>query len=199
MIGGGMHASVLADIISTLPNVQLCGYVDKIKTKIPGKFIEEEHEARYVNDKKIKYFIVAVGDNNLRRRLFEKEVSAGLTPYTIISPHAYISKRANIGRGCVIMPHVAIQTNAKIYDNCIINTGALIEHDCVIKNNVHISPGATLSGCVQVGENSLIGNGASIRDKIIIGDNCVVGTGSVVINNIQSNEVWVGNPAKRVR
>jgi acetyltransferase-like isoleucine patch superfamily enzyme len=34
---------------------------------------------------------------------------------------------------------------------------------------------------------------------VTIGENAIVGAGSVVTKSIPSNEIWAGNPAKRIR
>ena len=42
----------------------------------------------------------------------------------------------------------------------------------------------------------LLGSIGSSRAQFEIGDNVLIGAGSVVLSDIPSNEVWVGNPAK---
>ena len=39
----------------------------------------------------------------------------------IVSPNAYVSKRAQIGNGTIIYHDAIVNTNAKIGKNCIIN------------------------------------------------------------------------------
>lgn len=74
-----------------------------------------------------------------------------------------------------------------------------IGHDCKIAEKTMITAGGILSREVSVGKNCIIGPNASIRDEIVIGDNVVVGIGSVVINNLEADGVFVGNPARFLR
>ena len=53
-----------------------------------------------------------------------------------------------------------------------------------------------LNGSVSIGRNSTIYSQVIIREQTKIGDNVIIGMGSVVLGDIPSNEVWVGNPAK---
>lgn len=50
-----------------------------------------------------------------------------------------------------------------------------------------------------IGSNVDIGANVSIIGPVNIGDNVIIGAGSVVVKNISSNKIAVGNPAKKVK
>lgn len=52
---------------------------------------------------------------------------------------------------------------------------------------------------VHIGKNVWIGTGSVICPGVTIGDNTVIGAGSIVVNDIPSNVVAVGNPCKVMR
>ena len=52
---------------------------------------------------------------------------------------------------------------------------------------------------ITVGSDVWIGGGVKVMPGVTIGDNVVIGGGSVVVNDIPSNSLAVGNPAKVVR
>lgn len=52
---------------------------------------------------------------------------------------------------------------------------------------------------IKVGDNVWIGGNVCVMPGVTIGNNVVIGAGSVVIRNIPSNVVAVGNPAKIVK
>lgn len=52
---------------------------------------------------------------------------------------------------------------------------------------------------ITVGNNIWIGAGVQVMPGVTIGDNVVIGGGSVVVKDIPSNSVAVGNPCKVVR
>ena len=76
------------------------------------------------------------------------------------------------------------------------NTGAIIEHDNKIGDFCHISPGATLCGGVTIGEETHIGANSTIIQYKSVGSKTIIGAGATVINDIQSNVVAIGCPAK---
>ena len=54
-------------------------------------------------------------------------------------------------------------------------------------------------GTATSGKNNFFGVNCSIKPGIIIGDYNLIGMGSVVLNDIPNYEIWVGNPAKKLR
>lgn len=52
---------------------------------------------------------------------------------------------------------------------------------------------------IQVGSNVWIGAGVQVMPGVTIGDNVVIGGGSVVVKDIPSDSVAVGNPCKVIR
>lgn len=52
---------------------------------------------------------------------------------------------------------------------------------------------------IKIGNNVWIGGNVCVLPGVTIGDNCVIGAGSVVVRDIPSNSVAVGNPCKVIR
>ena len=50
-----------------------------------------------------------------------------------------------------------------------------------------------------IGDNVNIGSNTCIIGEITIGDNVVIGAGSVVVKDVPSNVVIVGNPARIIK
>ena len=87
---------------------------------------------------------------------------------------------------------------------CIFNQNVTVAHDCVVGNFVHVAPGANVSGNVHLQDGCWIGAGAVVNqgksdNKLRIGDNTIVGSGSVVVADCDSNAVYVGVPARRIK
>lgn len=145
-------------------------------------------------------FIIAVGDNKRRKKLYDLLMSIHTgNCISIISRRSHIGMEAEIGVGSFIAPGAHVGPQAKIGDNCIINTGSIIEHETIIGNNVHVAPHTTICGRVTVGANVFCGAGSTIIDAVHITDNVVIGAGAVVVNNIDIPGTYVGVPAKIVK
>lgn len=54
-------------------------------------------------------------------------------------------------------------------------------------------------GKVKIGDNVLIGGYSIIRSGVRIGDNSIISANSVVVGDVPPNEIWGGNPAKKLR
>ena len=52
---------------------------------------------------------------------------------------------------------------------------------------------------IKVGNSVWFGGGVTVLPGVTIGDNVVIGAGSVVVKDIPSNSVAVGNPAKVIK
>lgn len=146
----------------------------------------------------IDEFILGIGDNKIRRKIADLILSKKKKILNVIHPSSVISNYAIFGNGNFIGPNVTMNAFAKIADYCILNTGCIVEHECIIGSGVHIAPGAVLAGGVTVGENSFIGANSVVKQGVKIGIGVTVGAGSVLIKDIPDNEIWVGNPAKKL-
>ena len=106
-------------------------------------------------------------------------------------------------RGDVNFIKIGNQTN--IQDGSILHVTHKGEYDkdggpLIIGNGVTVGHSATLHACT-IGDYCLIGMGAIILDKCIIEHHSMIAAGAVVPpgKHIKSGELWMGNPAKKVR
>ncbi len=166
LIGGGGHCKACIDVIEQENKFRVVGILDLpelIGFEILGYEVLGTDEDFPKINKQVKYFLITVGQiksAEKRIQLFEMiKNSSALLP-KIISPHAYVSKTAQIGEGTIVMHQALVNSNAKIGANCIVNSKALIEHDVVIGNHCHIATSAIINGNVEVGDRTFIGSGA---------------------------------------
>ncbi len=206
ILGAGGHARVIASVIDAAhragQNITLAGFVSPAKddAKAQQWLGADSDLSRLREAGIIDSFIVGVGsthaNNQLRVRLFELGLAAGLQAETIIHPTAIIAPDTTIDKGAVIMAGAILNTGVQIGSNAIINTGAIIDHDSKIGDHSHVAPGAVLSGDVSIGSLALIGVGASIMQSCKIGNQVTIGAGAVIISDIPSGTVAVGNPGR---
>jgi len=142
--------------------------------------------------------VIALGDNKLRKSVFER-YKEYCDWEIVIHPKAYVHKSVKIGQGTVIFAGATVQPNVKIGDHVIINTGTTVDHDCIIESFVHLAPGVHMAGSVCIREGSILGIGSSVIPNKNIGAWSIIGAGAVVINDIPSNCTAVGVPAKPIK
>ncbi len=118
---------------------------------------------------------------------------------TIIHPTASVSRMAQIRRGVVILQHVTIASNVTVGNHVIILPNAVVNHDVIVGDYTCITTGVAISGGVQVGTAVYLGTNCAIRSGLSIGEGSLVGMGSVVLKDVPSNTVVVGNPARALR
>lgn len=86
-----------------------------------------------------------------------------------------------------------------IGDDCFIGPNVSIYTACHSTNPVERNSRREWAKPVTIGNNCWIGGSVTILPGVTIGDNVTIGAGSVVVKDIPSNCVAVGNPAKVVK
>lgn len=111
-----------------------------------------------------------------------------LRPYPLFN---ILVENGNIGKNCFVLnhPYGTILHAKKIgdYFTCC--------HLTTIGNKIH----GKNNLLPTIGNNVSLGANVTIIGNISIGDNVIVGAGSVVVNDIPSNSVVAGNPARVIR
>ena len=156
--------------------------------------IEDQHVIDLIAKKENDYF-VATGDNKIREQITSKIIEKyNKNPINVIHPSAILSEYIKIGYGNLIMSNVVINNGTNIGNSIIINTGSIIEHDNIINDYSQIAPSVTCCGYVNIGKYSFIGANSIIIPNIIIENDSTIGAGTVVIKNVESYCLIVGNP-----
>ncbi len=204
IIGAGGHGQVVADILlaayrrgadsapggfldddSTLWGVSIlglpvCGPLDRLS--------EVQHDA----------VIVAIGENESRRRVLLALSGRGTCIANAIHPSAVVAADVQLGQGVAVCAGAVVNTGSVIGDGVILNTGCTVDHHSRIGDYAHIAPGVHLAGSVAVGQGALIGVGTSVIPGRSIGEWTIVGAGSVITRDIPPRCMAAGVPARVV-
>lgn len=197
IFGCGGHARSIVDVIRKTYDIKEIVLVDEnveIGEIILGCNTERRHD---LCEKEA--FIVAVGDNQKRKKLYYelKEKQKGHC-VSIVASSSSIGTDVEIGQGTFVAANTYLGPLVKVGNNAIINTGSIIEHEAVIGAHSHVAPNATVCGRTRIGNNVFCGAGSTIIDKLSICDDVVIGAGAVVIEDIVESGTYVGIPAKRI-
>lgn len=136
-----------------------------------------------------------------------------------------IPSSTHIWQFCVVLPGAKIGENCNICSHCFIENDVRIGNNVTIKCGVQLWDGVTVEDNVQIGANvsftndkypraknkdwnlmrtrvckgASIGAGSTLLPGITIGEGAIIGAGSVVTKDVPAGEVWVGNPAQRLK
>ena len=207
IIGAGGHAREVADILRH----QIPG---QSEFRLLGSVVEDREFLNQVSDgisvlgdwtwfeqanRDELDVVCAIGSPTVRKRLVERAISIGLSFTNVISPLAYVSPDAKIGKGTMIFSSAVVSTNSTVGDHSIINFGSTISHDARVGDFVTISPGVHVAGNVSLSEGCYLGIGSSVIERTSIGAWTIVGAGAVVTRDMPDNVTVVGVPAEVIK
>lgn len=131
---------------------------------------------------------------------------------TMIWQFVVVLPDAEIGENCNINSHVFIENDVIIGKNVTVKSGVQIWDGLRIEDNVFIGPNVTFTNDLLprskqypvsfaktvLRKGTSIGANATIIAGNEIGEFSMIGAGAVVTKTVGKNELWVGNPAKKV-
>jgi len=205
IIGAGGHAQVVADILLCMQKASgdpiPVGYLDDDPALAGRQLLglpvlgNLSQRGAIPHDK----VIVAIGDNETRRQLYERLQAQGEQFMAAQHPRATVAASVQVGPGTMICPGVVINAGSVVGANCILNTGCTVDHHNHIGDHAHIAPGVHLGGDVMVGEGSLVGIGATVMPQRRVGRWCTVSAGALVHRDLEDGVVVAGMPARVIR
>ncbi|RTL77245.1 MAG: hypothetical protein EKK35_17950 [Bradyrhizobiaceae bacterium] len=160
----------------------------------------EEALARYSD----AIWYVAIGNPFARREISDKLKNLGIELGGFVSNRALVAPSAKISHSAQVFAGTIIS------DDCIIEDGVIVHFNCVVAHNVRIgaysfiAPRVAIAGHVDIGHDAWLGVGASIKNgswerPLSIGNQAIIGAAACVINDVPSNFVMIGVPARRLR
>lgn len=181
IVGAGGHGRSVAEAIELTGNFQIAAFLDD---SYPDKTLVWDYPVlgtaedfscfREIADA----LVVAIGNNRVRRTLFDKAKASGFILPSIVHPKAFVSARAVIGDGCCIMASAVIGTEAVVGNGCVVNVNASVDHHCRMQDFAHLGVGVHLAGGVIIGEDAWMQAGSAA------GYGVVVPAGSVVMPGV---------------
>lgn len=132
------------------------------------------------------YFVLALGNNVVKRMLVERIRSFGGKFTTLIHPTATIAKTAQLGEGNIICPFVMIGPNVIIGDFNHLTSQSIISHDSIV-GDYNFFATALLCGHTVVGDDNYMGIRVTTIPEITIGNRNKLQAGMIVDKNIDDD------------
>lgn len=192
IIGDGGHSKMVQNIVRESGTYRLTEVWDDKYTEPVARdgilytSLDEKLQSLTQMDSDAAFF-VAIGDNEIRKKIARTLALAGKKFAVIVHPTAFVEATVEIGEGSLVMAGSIVQANTVLGKHVIVNSGATVEHDISVGNFVHFAPGSVVTGGCTVADNVLIGAGSVVVPNIRIGANAVVGAGSTLTRHIEAN------------
>jgi sugar O-acyltransferase (sialic acid O-acetyltransferase NeuD family) len=135
--------------------------------------------------------------NSVRMEKYHAAKGLGYSCPSYVSSKATVLNERRVGENCFILEDNTIQPFATIGDNVTLWSGNHIGHHACVGGHSFISSQVVVSGGVTVGQQCFIGVNATIRDHVKIGDRCVIGAGALLLNDAESDGVYIGEETPR--
>ncbi len=118
---------------------------------------------------------------------------------TVVHPTTAIGTGCLIGPGTVLLAQTVLTADVTVGAHCAVMPQVVLTHDTVVEDYVTIGSGVRLGGGARVCHGAYLGAGSLVREGKTVGAWSLLGMGAVALHDVPSDEVWVGNPARRLR
>lgn len=143
--------------------------------------------------------IIGVGEPSLRKKMYNKIISAGYSLATLIHPSVHVPQSTVVKQGVIIQSTAYISSNIEFCENSYIHPLTSVGHGCKIHPHCIISNNTSIAGDCEVGEATYIATGVMVKEGVAIGSNVIIGMASAVFRDIENDVIVLGNPARSLR
>ena len=176
---------------------------EKMRSEEFYDFTSKECLASYFRAKHLcaKLQTMTVEDEDYRKTI--EELIPGIPESSTVVPPFHCDH----GHGIKLGENVFINYNGTMLDGGIITIGSntQIGPNCQFLTPNHpidyVERRKPIERCspITIGEDCWLGGGVTVCPGVTIGDRCIIGAGSVVVKDIPSDSMAVGNPCRVIR
>lgn len=157
----------------------------------------DDFKKNYIKDEVV---IIAIADNNIRKKIVEKDLKNLDIKYTsYVHPSCEISKYASIGIGCIFGPGCIICADANIQDFNFFNTHCTVGHDTKVGSYNCFFPKVEICGSCEVSSNCVFGINSILFPKVKMHPNSKLDAGAILRRSTKSEGLYYGNPARLIK
>ena len=145
--------------------------------------------------------VVAIGNPKVIRLIVEKIHNPLISFPNLIHPTVRCSDKETfvIGKGNIIQGGCTFSCDVKIGDFNVLNGSIVFGHDDNVGSFNTFMPAVRISGEVTMENENFFGVGSIVLQQIKIGNAIRLGAGSVLMTKPKDGELYIGNPAKRMK
>ena len=184
-------------------NINFLGFIDNDPEKKGKKFLNLpifggfEVAEKFI--RKGNYFVNLITRDCITRFETSLAISKMGGQFTNFIHPSVNLEMIRMGVGNYIQEGVILQANVIIKNNSSIHMGSLIGHESSIGHSVFIAHGCNISGLVKIEDGVFVGAGVTVIPRLTIGRFSFIVAGTVVIKDVPSYSVVVGNPGRVIK
>jgi sugar O-acyltransferase (sialic acid O-acetyltransferase NeuD family) len=191
IIGAGLGATQVADILAEVPGQTGVGIVDD-NPAFWGKTIRglpvvggSERLAAFWEAEAFDAAVISISTSvDARARLRELCRAAGVPLANVVDPRAKVATGVTMGTGNVICAFTQLGTETQVGDNNFISAFNSYDHHNLLGSDISTGPGCMTSGEVVIRDRARLGTGIFVEPKLTIGEGCVVASGSIIVRSV---------------
>ncbi|MCR2764205.1 NeuD/PglB/VioB family sugar acetyltransferase [Microbacterium sp. zg.B48] len=145
--------------------------------------------------------LVCIGPSVSRRTVVRRLRKFGVPEQrfaTYVARSARIGASSAVGAGSIVLDGAVVTADAVLGRHVVVMPNCTIAHDNVVEDFATLAAGVALGGSVCIREAAYLGMNASIRQGVQIGAAATVGMGAAVLEDVPSDQIWAGVPARRL-
>jgi len=146
--------------------------------------------------------VVCVGNPRnfaARRQIVERLGLPAQRYATVVHPSVSIGAGSEVGPGSVLLAGAVLTADVTVGSHVAVMPHVVLTHDDRVADYATIASGVRLGGGVVLDSGSYVGAGALIREGVKVGAGSLIGMGAVVLRDVPPDEIWAGNPARKLR
>jgi NDP-sugar pyrophosphorylase family protein len=138
LIGYSGHSYVVYDCFFSQGQI-VTAYTEQLQKKqnpFSLRYLGNEYQPDVLEVLKDYEYFVAVGDNQLRKKITEHLIQTIGQPVIALHKTAILSRTIQCGEGVMIGPRAVVNSMAVVGHGVIVNSGAIIEHECIVEGRI---------------------------------------------------------------
>ena len=150
----------------------------------------------WLREQRALHYVVAVGNPQARRRLYQRLRGASLAAASLLHPTVSLHRTSAVGPGCLFARGSTLTVSVTVGRGVVIDLHCSISHDVTLGDYATLHPGVRLTGHVRVGATAELGAGCVVLPGVTVGAEAVVGAGAVVHRDVPPGVTVAGVPAR---
>jgi sugar O-acyltransferase (sialic acid O-acetyltransferase NeuD family) len=191
VLGAGLGAMQVVDILSHDPRVVVIGYVDD-NPELHGATIyglpvlgPVTCAEEWFAERRYDAAIISVSTSNaVRRRWYELLKRLGVPLVNAIDPSARLTRGVMLGEGNVICAFVHIGVETRLGNNNFLSAYTSVDHHNLWGSHITTGPAVATSGCVEVGDDVKMGTGIYIQPHVTVGKGAQIASGAILTRSV---------------